>query len=518
MGVDFDGEGRCVSGRVGRRRVLLSATVCLLCVAGFVAEVWPPSAHTDDAYISYRYAENLVSGQGLVYNPGERVEGFTNLLWTLLVALGVLLGADAPTLGHVLGLASGIAVLGLTFGYAWSSLKRPELAALSVLIVLASASLSRWSASGMETPLFTAAVVGAVWSLRCGRVGAMTASLCIATLTRPEGVLVACVLYGFATLDRRDHLGRAVRAPAVWAAVLIALTVFRLAYYGSPVPNTYYAKVPGSSEVVGLVYLRNFLAEGAGPLLLLALAAWPEARLRPALILVLAFLPYTVVVGGDYLGFHRLLLPVLPILAVTATRGLERLCERGRASAGIAALVLVCSFWLSLFGATLEPSAILEFRRVKSVVDARSADAHREKAARRSVELLKARRRRVDLVAATGIGVFGYYSGYPMVDILGLVDPTISRSLIAPGRLGSRLPGHSRSNAAYVLSRDPDYILVQKRDTVGIPIPAVRDLWSQPGFDRYYAWDELVRGYRRRAALRRLGPPNPVLDADRPAP
>ena len=47
----------------------------------------------DDAMISMRYGRNLIEGNGLVWNPGERVEGITNLLMTLYMALlGTLFG------------------------------------------------------------------------------------------------------------------------------------------------------------------------------------------------------------------------------------------------------------------------------------------------------------------------------------------------------------------------------------------------------------------------------------------
>ncbi|MCX7878834.1 MAG: hypothetical protein N2510_09400, partial [Ignavibacteria bacterium] len=42
--------------------------------------------NVDDAYISYRYGRNLMEGNGLVYNPGEKVEGYTNFLWTIITA------------------------------------------------------------------------------------------------------------------------------------------------------------------------------------------------------------------------------------------------------------------------------------------------------------------------------------------------------------------------------------------------------------------------------------------------
>ena len=59
----------------------------------------------DDAYISYRYAENAAKGLGFVFNPGERVEGFTNFLWTLLLAVAFKLGADTVIASKILGAA-----------------------------------------------------------------------------------------------------------------------------------------------------------------------------------------------------------------------------------------------------------------------------------------------------------------------------------------------------------------------------------------------------------------------------
>ncbi len=67
----------------------------------------------DDAYISFRYARNLVDGHGLVWNPGEWVEGYTNFLWVLILALGMKLGVDPATTAAIGGVLAGAAVLWL---------------------------------------------------------------------------------------------------------------------------------------------------------------------------------------------------------------------------------------------------------------------------------------------------------------------------------------------------------------------------------------------------------------------
>src|SRR4051794_18934740 len=65
----------------------------------------------DDAYISFRYARNLVEHGQLVFNPGERVEGFTNFLWTLLLAGGIKLGLSPVLTSRFLGIAFGVGTL-----------------------------------------------------------------------------------------------------------------------------------------------------------------------------------------------------------------------------------------------------------------------------------------------------------------------------------------------------------------------------------------------------------------------
>src|SRR5215218_5401378 len=71
----------------------------------------------DDAMISMRYAWNFSHGFGLVWNPGEYVEGYTNPLWTLVMSLSTFL-FDKPgavlavqVLGVVLMLANAYLVV-----------------------------------------------------------------------------------------------------------------------------------------------------------------------------------------------------------------------------------------------------------------------------------------------------------------------------------------------------------------------------------------------------------------------
>jgi arabinofuranosyltransferase len=79
--------------------------VVVAAVAGLVLLAWVNRFIQDDAFISFRYAENLVRGEGLVWNQGERVEGYSNFLWTILIAGGMKLGFEPVLLSQVLGVA-----------------------------------------------------------------------------------------------------------------------------------------------------------------------------------------------------------------------------------------------------------------------------------------------------------------------------------------------------------------------------------------------------------------------------
>lgn len=73
----------------------------------------------DDAFLSFRYADNLVEGAGLVYNPGEFVEGYTNLLWTLLLALFRWIGVEPIPVSQVLGVLAYAGAAGILAWWAW---------------------------------------------------------------------------------------------------------------------------------------------------------------------------------------------------------------------------------------------------------------------------------------------------------------------------------------------------------------------------------------------------------------
>ena len=212
---------------------------------------------TDDAFISFRYVRNLLEGHGLVFNPGEYVEGYSNFLWVLeLAALWGLFGLRPEQAAPWLSVAYTVGTLAVVLWWAARApgLRHRRLAAWMVMgLLCSSATFAAWtSGGGLETRQFTFFVVLAVVCLLLhgrDRRGLVAASLALAAaaLTRPEGPLIAACCfawYGAATAasgQRWDWRKLACLA-APFVALVAAHFLFRYAYYGEWLPNTYYAK------------------------------------------------------------------------------------------------------------------------------------------------------------------------------------------------------------------------------------------------------------------------------------
>jgi tetratricopeptide (TPR) repeat protein len=332
--------------------------------------VWWYRFLTDDAFISFRYARNLADGFGLVFNPGfERVEGYTNFLWVLILAAFDVIGIAPERIANVLSTLCGVAIWWAVYRYCRRRADRPVwIAVLPLFLLAGTRSFAVWCTSGLETKLFEMlAVLGVLTALdeidaaRAGGPERWTRSsllLALACLTRPDGVLIAgCVFATRFLLDWRrtraagTSLRAMLRGAAIFALLVGGHLVFRRAYYDDWVPNTYYAKVGGDTWIeMGLRYLLTFAIEYGVVFWLPLLAASVvtlrrEGRAHHGLLFAAAVLPHAmslVAIGGDHFEYRPLDL-YFPFAYILIADGASALLARTRPATRLAAAGLLAA-------------------------------------------------------------------------------------------------------------------------------------------------------------------------------
>ncbi|HSB97658.1 MAG TPA: hypothetical protein VLC91_14465 [Spongiibacteraceae bacterium] len=483
----------------------------------FCIDSWRPLEQMDDAYISFQYARNLVAGHGLVFNIGERVEGFTNLLWTLLIALGMKVGFGAPEVCRVLSFVASASLLVATGIYSALFLphSRRWLAGFAPLLLLASNAFACWTASGLETALFGLFILLALHALLRERIFLVVCWCVLATLTRPEGALYAAVILGLDWLLKNYRLpNKSARAVFintypifVYLAFVAGYTLWRLWYYGDPLPNTFYAKAGGIPLYRGLLYVYNFVIDGPGWLAIPALiAALKLPAYRLPFICILITVLYSIAVGGDAFRAGRFLLPILPIAIAGAVAGIGYMLTVKRTYGFVLALLLPLTAAWSLYGPLIgedyRNSAKLPFPALSKRISVQNhAGFGGTAATKRLLRGIIASVPQVKQVACIGIGQFAFFSnGIYVLDLVGLVDKHIAHSRkVVDGKV-FLLPGHQRTDADYVLNRRPDIIVIPRKDEVlPLNLPSVYDLWKNPRLEQLYYWDDSIPAYVSRA-------------------
>jgi len=321
----------------------------------------------DDAMVSLRYARNLAHGHGLLWNPGQTpVEGYTNLLWTLWMAFLHLLPVPEAKISLLVMLTSeALLLLNLVVVKRIAELLAPGESAVAITAVILTGTfypLIFWSLRGMEVGLLTVLIsYGVLLVLRLQHqftrahllhlVATMVASL----LTRLDALVPVVILAAFLVLSVGKERRRSTAAVLLTSIVgtLMALTVFRLAYYGDVLPNTYYLKVTGVAlstrvsvglRALGMLFIVHLYAPiiVAGAALLAARRQVNRAAVALLAALVLGQCAYSVSVGGDawelYSFANRYISVVAPALFVLCGIGLHALLSGGiRRSAGLLA-------------------------------------------------------------------------------------------------------------------------------------------------------------------------------------
>ncbi len=447
----------------------------------------------DDAFISFRYAQHFIQGNGLVFNAGERVEGYTNFLWTMVIAGVMQIGADPVLIAVALTFVLGFVIVALTLVLARTVVPTPWVWVAPTLLAVSTPFLLYTSrGSGMETALFTALLVATLVALVYEHWLLAGVLAVLTILTRPDGVILAAVgglyalwhstLPSITTKDTKQvNLGPFMRYTVVVFALFVPYFIWRWMYYGYPLPNTFYVKVDGTTTqlIRGIHYLWQFGIEdlllflGMGGILS---GAWfwrhehhREYTNTRAMVLmstlVGVFACYVVFVGGDWMPGARFLVPITPLLALLSAWGFAGLARQTIYTMALALVISVGSI------------TILALRLPHESTHHHSEVWIQDYSTRRYREIGRwiYAHTPTDVTIATGIaGALPYYAERPMIDILGLTDEHIAH--LPPTHLGHERPGHEKTDVDYVLGRRPEII----------PYKGSSLLWQHPDFKVLY--------------------------------
>jgi len=451
-------------------------------IAGYTHGGIAPSGHawgSDDAYISYRYARNLVAGNGLVFNPGERVEGYSNFLYVLLMA-AVFLVTDRHAYGCALLL--NLVCIAVVFMLFWRStsdrLGHPR-GCIAALLFALCPPVWLWVGSGMETPLVLLLTV-AMWILaedvvRQGPTADLR-WLCLviglSVLLRADGLVPAAITTGYLALQRRW------RAAAWCGATLLVVTgpyeVWRYGYYGNLLPNTYYAKVSGlllvrvQSAIVQLSrigwyqgFLPYYVALALGARRVVGLVYRPDSAAPefPSFFAA-GWLVYWLYIGGDHFD-ERFLLILCPLAIFEALRLFDAPHWRRLLPIGVAVLLLMP---LRCF-----------------VADARYHYTRHKYDLWIGLGTFLGEHHAGETLAIDAAGKVPFFSHLQTLDMLGLNDAFIAHAPVVAFN-----PGHSKFDAAYVLSRRPDLIAAWTYLGTDLGWGLTRALYSGAGYRLRY--------------------------------
>jgi arabinofuranosyltransferase len=288
----------------------------------------------DDALITLRYGWNLSHGNGLVWNPGEYVEGTTSLLWALHSAI-LALFFNKRLLPCAIQLSSIVFLLSTSFTFrsifrhcnnkSAEDIYSVLLEIIAFLTPLSYFFFIAWSLKGMETSLQGFLIALAVYlfiknKTKCSIVGSAILGLCY--LARPDSVVLAADIFifrGFLILRKKILPRQLLIEMLPFVLFLLGITMFRYTYYGSFVPNTYTLKV------TGMTVFERITLNGIGYIIPFILITWPvlvavliSILFRPTFVKsMLAFLPlsmiaYVVYIGGDAFHDWRFIAPYMP--------------------------------------------------------------------------------------------------------------------------------------------------------------------------------------------------------------
>src|ERR1044071_3689494 len=459
------------------KRRLLFASVAGLAFSAIL--IWHARYYmpflSDDALISLRYLKRFLHGEGLTWTAGRPVEGYSNLLWILLLAIPGGFGADLINAARVLGI--GCSILVIVSLLAWpprnrASQQMPWLPLVTALLFYClAAPTAVWAIGGLEQPLY-ACLLGAAIPLGFSimeseeldqrKILAMSLALGLLCLTRPDGPIFTvafflALVFAWGISGSRRRLRGLLTLVSLPLLCYVGQTTFRLFYYGELVANT--ARVKIAPSLYHLSEGLKYVSKGIGSLapfsyialFYLVVAVWFRSTRRRSVLLLFCtalWIAYLVFIGGDIFPAYRLFVPLMPVFAfalIEAIAALQSFFKAKNLAVWLIALVLTASF--VVYGK-------IQFRNPEN--QRGKTELWEWDGQVLGLFLKKAFGPQQPLVAVTAAGCIPYWSELPSLDMLGLTDYYLPRH--PPSDLGQGYLAHELGDGKYVMEQKPDII------------------------------------------------------------
>ncbi|MFH1198471.1 MAG: hypothetical protein V1720_22400 [bacterium] len=492
------------SGQFKSRAIFISLLILsALCAFLIYDSVNHPSIQ-DDAFISFRYVQNFVHGNGLVFNIGENVEGITSLLWVLLLSVFVYFRIDVVVIGQILSVGFGLLTIYSVYFLAKRivaaivnnvQLKDDEkrkifltefFSLLPAIFITFMGAFRYWVISGMEFTMFISFVTLGLYRYLFERERNIPNYISIifftlASLTRPEGILIFGLIllhkwyFIFTTRDKSTSVKEMFSKENLYSYSIFVIPnlivlIIRLFYYGYPLPNTFYAKTGFSFVYItaGLEYTykfaKSYLVYGLIFILPFYLIKRKNIRFEFTLLytLIIGYTLYLIIIGGDVLPAYRFFLPIAPMIftlfALVTYDFYELLIEKVKKINSLMAILII----IILIGGInyynyyktspeLTRQIFMENELIKKM---QATGLWLNEKQQYTPETLT--------VAASTIGAISYFSGnVKIIDLLGLTDEVIAHNPKPIEQISGKEVGWKERNynVDYVLSRKPDYII-----------------------------------------------------------
>ena len=444
----------------------------------------------DDLYIYFRYVDNFISGNGIVFNKGEYVEGFSSFLWFIYLSLCGMLNLPLEASAKYSGLA--ISVLNTIIAYRISSKIMPgRFALIAPVMMLFSLPFMLWAISGFEVMLYIFLILSSVFIVISGKSSVrkimLPMLLFLITITRPEGILTAAAIIAYVFFYKKEYSDLRFMT-LLFSSLLLLFVLFRILYFGDILPNTYYAKIGhnllGNYELRsyknGFMYFVFFLKSNPQfiPAVMFSIFVILKARHHRAMILLVIIfasqLMFIIFSGGDWMVQYRFAVPAIPILAIISVGLLHSLAvtERRREFAVSVLAISIClitAISLKYNDYTIIEREITLWNNLKSIAPGMN-------------EVIQGGA----LAASGACGIMPYYmKDVKFIDMVGLTDRVIANNGIRSGMW------FEKSLPAYVYSLNPQWIIMWKKSNNGgeyefrNAAPVYYEMSQSPGFSNY---------------------------------